>query len=145
MTDLRDCGLNLSAFPDYCCHHAVMLLAFHLFECGWVDLHAALGTRNDDIRNQHLWLRSGEILVDITADQFGEGQLPVIATRCSPWHEAWKPTLEPLNRPNVLCWLSMANPVSSAYRKIMVSLITVVRPWTPHFSSPYESSQMTRP
>jgi hypothetical protein len=128
MTDLRNCGFNLSAFPDYCCHHAVMLLAFHLFETGETDLQAANGTRNNALQNQHVWLQSEDILVDITADQFGEDQSRVIATRHSPWHEAWKPTLKSISKPNVILWMAMANPISDAYCKIMVNLASMVRP-----------------
>jgi hypothetical protein len=126
MTDLRDCGNSLSDFPYCCCHHAVKLLAFHLFELGWSDLHAAVGTRNNDPNYQHAWLRSGDILVDITADQFGEGQHPVVATRHSPWHEAWKPKQEPINRANVIFWRSRGNPASDAYLRIMATMTGVV-------------------
>ena len=37
---------------------------------------------------EHVWLRQNDIVIDITADQFDEGQAKVIVTRHSPWHAA---------------------------------------------------------
>ena len=122
-TDLRNCGFTLSDFPKSSCHHAVKLLAFHLSELGWSKLQRVTGTRNDDPRYPHLWLLAGDVIIDITADQFaGEGQPPVTVTRRSPWHETWKFKAEPFDEKILAGWRMEKRDDYEVYRKIMANL-----------------------
>jgi len=38
----------------------------------------------------HAWLQRGNLIIDITADQFPEVEDPVIVTTRSPWHEQFE-------------------------------------------------------
>lgn len=39
-----------------------------------------------DGRHSHAWIKQGDIIIDITADQFDEIETPVIVTNASAWH-----------------------------------------------------------
>ena len=75
-------------FPKDCCHHAAALLRLYLFDQGLGLFDKAEGRRPDG--REHVWVRQNDIVIDITADQFDEGQAKVIVTRHSPWHAAWQ-------------------------------------------------------
>jgi hypothetical protein len=47
-------------------------------------------TRRRPRHSTHAWLEQGSVIVDITADQFPEGTLPVIVSTASPWHEQFE-------------------------------------------------------
>ena len=87
-TDFSGYDLNLYKFPKDCCHHAAALLRLYLFDQDLGLFDKAEGQRPDG--RQHVWLRREDILIDITADQFDEGEAKVIVTRHSPWHAAWQ-------------------------------------------------------
>lgn len=52
----------------------------------------------------HAWPEHRGVIVDITADQFGERFPPVIATRRSRWQEAWKTEHEPITEKLLSRW-----------------------------------------
>lgn len=112
-TDLSDCGYNFDSFPTNCCHHAVKLLAIHLGAGGWGDLRMAKGCHDAGPVHEHVWLNVGDILVDLTADQFGDGLGPVIVTRHSPWHDAWHPEFEPIKDSSLITWKTAEGPCST--------------------------------
>ena len=87
-TDFSGHDFNLHIFPKDCCHHAAPLLRLYLFDEGLGLFDKVEGQRLDD--RQHVWLSRPGIVIDITADQFNEGQAKVIVTRHSPWHAAWQ-------------------------------------------------------
>ena len=126
-TDLSGRGGNLADFPQRCCHHATKLLAAHLWQSGWTGLKVATGRRNGDAHSEHVWLQAGDVIVDITADQFDEGLGPVVVARCSEWHAAWNPALEPLHEDRLAGWQAAEGDVFDAYRKIMSTLASEVR------------------
>jgi hypothetical protein len=73
-------------FPRATCGPTAELIARYLREvCGLdaqcVEAHCPDGWT-------HAWVVVGDIIVDITADQFA--QAPVIVTRDSPWHGKWE-------------------------------------------------------
>src|SRR4051794_34482442 len=86
---------NLTNFPAECCDHAMRLLSLHLSRLAFRDLAKARGERRGGtVPKYHVWLVCQGVTIDITADQFDEGQKKVVVVRHSPWHEAWNPKLE---------------------------------------------------
>lgn len=74
----------LPRFPEDCCNYVANLLLFDLSSKGIKRLRRMIGAVND--KDKHVWVRAGELVVDITADQFG--QPTVIVSRDSGWHDA---------------------------------------------------------
>lgn len=87
-TDFDGQGFNLKRFPNDCCNTASALLRLYLYDEGFGFFDKAEGRRPDG--KEHVWLIQGEVIVDITADQFGDSQDGVIVTTMSPWHETWQ-------------------------------------------------------
>ena len=88
-TNFQDCGLALSRFPKDCCHHAAKLLGLFLFDQGF-GLSGSTAGRHPVTDAEHVWLRRGDLDIDITADQFPEIHHKVIVRRCSKWHASFK-------------------------------------------------------
>ena len=80
-------GFPIDAFPRGACGDAARLLATYLREqeCGTFDY--CFGQRRG---KSHAWLWRGELVVDITADQFEDQDSPVIVTRNSIWHSTFR-------------------------------------------------------
>lgn len=78
----------LARFPKKCCNFAANLLLLDLSESGVGKLRRMMGTvqdkRGDDLES-HVWVQAGDVVVDITADQFGQPE--VIVELNSSWHE----------------------------------------------------------
>jgi hypothetical protein len=127
--DERTAG-NLASFPRQCCDHGMSLLALHLSRLGFSGLKRAKGERRppDDYPVFHVWLRWKDVLLDITADQFGEGLPPVVVDRRSPWHEAWKPRVETVNKRLLTLWLTKEGGIYDVYRAVMAALHGEARP-----------------
>jgi hypothetical protein len=83
---------NLAGFPTECCNHASMLLAMYFYDCGInMDGFVWGGAKLSKAPVvEHIWLEKGELVIDITADQFNgsraSGLRPVIVSRTSAWH-----------------------------------------------------------
>lgn len=62
----------LVRFPSGCCKTTSFLLARYLHENGFDKLQYVYGWRNFSSKNRfsHGWLQIGDLIVDITADQF---------------------------------------------------------------------------
>ena len=105
-------------FPNECCHHAVNLLALHLSQFGLMGFARARGERTRPAKC-HVWLKYQGIIIDITADQFGRRYRPVIVTRHSSWHEAWKPVDEPITEDLLSRWRASGHEVHRAYHSIL--------------------------
>jgi hypothetical protein len=103
---MSDGRSSLIKFPVKCCDHGMRLLALYLTDLGYEGLSKAKGSRPGHL--YHVWLVQNGIILDITADQFDEGLDPVIVTRRSPWHDAWKPELRPIDDE----WLQKWRPLS---------------------------------
>ena len=80
--------VTLQAFPRGSCGDASELLGEYLSGCGLGDWTYRWGVRK---QQTHAWLEQGGVIVDITADQFGEGMPSVLITRDRRWHEAFEP------------------------------------------------------
>ena len=99
--DRTSLGIGMAEFPLGACGDATLLLGTYLREQGYGDFDYVLGYRPpepDDewgTRTTHAWLQRGELVVDITADQFSEIDAPVIVAEPSDWHrsfEDWRAT-----------------------------------------------------
>jgi len=82
-------------FPRGSCDAASEALGIHIreqlgYECVSAQGMCALGEEY----STHTWLEYGDLIIDITADQFG--QAPVIVTRSSPWHARFGGVRQPL-------------------------------------------------
>lgn len=78
--------VTLQAFPQGACGDAALLLAKFLEQHGHGGFDYMLGWRDGW---SHAWLQRGQLVVDITADQFDEVGEPVIVCDGSPWHAAF--------------------------------------------------------
>jgi hypothetical protein len=93
----RTClGEGMRAFPRGACGDTTDLLGTYLLEngCGTFDYVLGYRPREPDdesgIRASHAWLQRGELVVDITADQFPEIDSPVIVAEPSEWHQSFE-------------------------------------------------------
>ena len=77
---------KFSAFPKNCCGHASVLLVLYLKDLGVKRVYRVFnGKHIQDVKKSHAWVEVGEIIVDITADQFPDNP-PVIVTDNRKWH-----------------------------------------------------------
>jgi hypothetical protein len=114
---------NLALFPTECCDHAMKLLALHLSLLGFTGLSKARGERRfGEVPRYHIWLVCQGVILDITADQFDEGQAQVIVTRRSRWHEAWNPELEPIDEELLALWPGADGVFFDVYCEILGKL-----------------------
>jgi hypothetical protein len=73
-------------FPRGCRGPASELLGRCLIELGFANVSYIPAERRDDTRS-HAWINVDDVIVDITADQFGEPS--VIVSRVSSWRAQW--------------------------------------------------------
>ncbi|HBC3375523.1 TPA: hypothetical protein KDX49_004807 [Vibrio parahaemolyticus] len=76
-------GNGFDDFPSYACGVTSTFLGTYLKEkgLGIFDSYVA-----DVPGGNHAWLQKGDLIVDITADQFDHIKDPVIVSINSPWH-----------------------------------------------------------
>lgn len=77
---------TFAEFPRGACGDATLLLAKFLEEHDCGAFNYVLGERCE---HSHAWLQQGELVVDITADQFEDVPGPVIVEHGSAWHVAF--------------------------------------------------------
>ena len=77
---------TLAAFPKGSCGDASLLLGEFLYSHGEGDWIYVAANRSGD-GHTHAWIEKDGLLVDITADQFDDGQPPVLVTRDKSWHK----------------------------------------------------------
>jgi len=83
-TDWSD--TRLAAFPNETCDVVCRILGLYLFDNGIRGISIMSGRRPDGKPGQHHWLDVNGVVVDITADQFG--QPSIIVTGDSPFHDS---------------------------------------------------------
>lgn len=81
----NDHGLSLQWFPAGACSDASLLLAHHLSHYGLGPFRYICGRHGDA---SHVWLSVGDLIIDITADQFDDFHEPAFVSTASPWHQA---------------------------------------------------------
>jgi hypothetical protein len=85
--------VTLVGFPFGCCHGASILLGTYLTdieEVGFSIIRGERGSHEDNTRTSHAWLVRGDLIINITADQFPDAPASVIVERNSQWHRSFK-------------------------------------------------------
>lgn len=96
-------ALPWPSFPRGACGDTSLVLGQVLHDAGISGFDYICGNKykDDGSCSSHAWLRRDGWIVDITADQFSDVDVPVIVTRNSGWHDQWEQdrpapgTLEP--------------------------------------------------
>lgn len=78
---------NLQDFPSGACGDAEYMVAKLLEMHGDEDFDYVLGSRDG---HSHAWIQRGDLIVDITADQFDDYPAPVTVARSSTWHAGFE-------------------------------------------------------
>jgi hypothetical protein len=84
---------SMSAFPAGCCHAASILLGTYLADCGeqgFLIICGDRGSREEGTWTSHAWLARGDLIIDITADQFLDAPARVIVESNSQWHRSFE-------------------------------------------------------
>lgn len=82
-TPVNQLPISFQNFPAGACGDATLLLGHYLKAQGLSASNYVLGMRDS---YTHAWLQHGEIIIDITADQFAEIEQSVIVTADPAWH-----------------------------------------------------------
>ena len=82
----------MQSFPHGACGDAALLLAKRLEEEGYGAFDYMLGERSGF---SHAWLQQGDLIVDISGDQFDDMHEKVYVGFNSPWHAQF--SAEPLH------------------------------------------------
>lgn len=81
----------LDEFPVGCCEFSSYLLAKFLIEkIGIYSLKIVIGENRYKKSQRHIWLRLGEVDIDITANQFSSSDRTVVVDANSEWHKRFK-------------------------------------------------------
>ncbi|ULJ74490.1 hypothetical protein [Rhizobium gallicum] len=114
--------ITLQEFPHGACGDATLLLGYHLRSLGFgtFDYVSGEGTDEDGEWYSHAWLRQGDIIIDITADQF-PGQPAVIVTDNSPWHDGFEVEVPHVADFHIFDEFT-ASTLGAAYKAIMETL-----------------------
>jgi hypothetical protein len=83
--------ITLQDFPHGACGDAALLLAKYLERQGFGKFDYMLGTRDE---HSHAWLQRGDLIADITADQFPDNADAVIVKLKSAWHAEFQGEIE---------------------------------------------------
>jgi len=75
-------------FPEGCCGDAALLLGTYLIDQGHGTFDYVLGYRGD---RSHAWIERNGLIIDITADQFPDMDVPIIISTDSAWHRTFEP------------------------------------------------------
>lgn len=96
----------MGRFPKDCCDHACTLLLIYFNNSGiedfvFVTADLYKSRRSGRLDAPHVWLEKGDIVIDITADQFRKINERVIVSRDSAWHRSLKiESREPAGTPD---------------------------------------------
>lgn len=106
----------LGKFPDGWCDDCSRVLGILLSDQGIENLLRVVGSRGEHGGTSHIWLKSGDLIIDITADQFtGEISSPVILTTDSPWHQGWTQSFDEIEA------IDYASTEGALYEKVINS------------------------
>lgn len=90
-TDLSNAPGNLPTFPKGCCNWASYMVGHFLMYEQFLDPVEIVGERlAPDGTEQHSWLRLNNLIIDITSDQFPDGNGPVIVSTPPAWYDVWE-------------------------------------------------------
>lgn len=88
-TELPSC---MAFFPKGACGDASLVLGAYLADNGLTSFQHICGERGSHEQNtwtSHAWLARGDLIVDITADQFPDAPGDVIVSTSSVWHASF--------------------------------------------------------
>lgn len=120
LIDRASLSIGLQQFPLGACGDTCLLLGTALIERGLGEFRYVCGhTHEHGAFDSHAWLSSGNLIVDITADQFGDGMPPVFVGRDGHWYSRWH-NISDLGPADYRRWdVSYANEMDRNYRLIM--------------------------
>lgn len=78
--------VTFKRFPVGSCGDASELLGEYLSDCGLGEWTYRFGMRG---AASHGWIEQDGVIVDVTGDQFGDGQPAVVVARASAWHDGF--------------------------------------------------------
>ncbi|MEN7342972.1 MAG: hypothetical protein AAAFM81_08500 [Pseudomonadota bacterium] len=85
----------IAQFPKGCAISASLMLGAWFVDHSIDGFDLVAGCRPSDSDSEwvtHHWLSRGDLIVDITADQFGDAPLVPIVEIDSAWHDSFTPT-----------------------------------------------------
>lgn len=84
-------GLTFADFPHGACGDASLLLGKYIQQSASLSLHYVCGELRETGNFQtHAWLEHEDFIIDITADQFEEIDIPVLITTERRWHDRFE-------------------------------------------------------
>jgi hypothetical protein len=93
MLKIKEEGFRFSCldqFPNECCEFSSYLLAKYLIEeHGQSNIKMLKGKNRFKHKQKHIWLRSGDKDIDITANQFSSTDKTVFFEASSKWHKRY--------------------------------------------------------
>jgi hypothetical protein len=89
--DPKTLYITLQGFPRGACGDAALLLAKYLENQGYGQFNYILGNRDG---YSHAWIQQEDLIVDISADQFTDQDLPVIVSYDHTWHNSFHGEIE---------------------------------------------------
>lgn len=76
-------GSNLNTFPTLWCDYTSEMLNAYLKSKGYANFNVVTAFKLRGSRKCHVWLTDGNLVIDITADQFGKRKYPKVLI-CHP-------------------------------------------------------------
>lgn len=93
LSDKNSLPTTFKDFPDGSCGDAALLLGTYLLMNGYGEFRYILGERGSaESWCSQVWLTQGDLIVDITADQFPDSNEKVVVCRGSEWHKPFRGT-----------------------------------------------------
>jgi hypothetical protein len=121
----RERPITLREFPRGSCGDASLLLGTYFIELGENPFDYMLGDTTDNHADpnwsSHAWMQRGDLIIDITADQFSEIDKEVIVSTESEWHRTLSGTKQHIADFNIYESNTMT-PLREIYRRIKTIL-----------------------
>ena len=89
----QELPIPMSNFPKGACGDGSLLLGAFLVDSGFSGFEyvsAERGSHENETWASHGWLAKGDLVVDITADQFPDGPAKVVVAEPSIWHSQFE-------------------------------------------------------
>jgi hypothetical protein len=82
----------MQSFPCGACGDTSLLFGAYLVDHGmhgFLYVSGDRGSKNDNSWTSHAWLQKGQLVIDLTADQFPDAPTDVIVAEPSKWHKTF--------------------------------------------------------
>lgn len=136
----------MHGFPRSCCKLSSQLLARYLAMNARIPLVGFVSGRRhgppyaDGGWQAHVWVEAGGMVVDITADQYDEVTVPVIASADSVWHG----TFQTQARIPYGEMMQMDSAYARRFERMYAEVLERVRPVPPPRKDPLEAARIAR-